>query len=95
MGSGWPFPPQPMNPALVVSHGVPLSIMGGKPISKGPFNCGRSPSWRILRKEGIKICRLTEMKGDPEAIMVMVRNEKVGEVAKKVRQKMEKVLDSL
>lgn len=32
---------------------------------------------------------------DPEAIMVMVRNEKVGEVAKQVRQKMEKVLDSL
>jgi len=27
--------------------------------------------------------------------MVMVENEKVGEVAKKVRQKMEKVLDSL
>jgi len=35
------------------------------------------------------------MKGDPEAIMVMVRNEKVGEVAKQARQKMEKVLDSL
>jgi uncharacterized protein (DUF302 family) len=32
---------------------------------------------------------------DPEAIMVMVQNEKVGQVAKQVRQKMEKVLDSL
>jgi uncharacterized protein (DUF302 family) len=32
---------------------------------------------------------------DPEAIMVIVQNEKVGQVAKQVRQKMEKVLDSL
>ncbi len=32
---------------------------------------------------------------DPEAIMVMVKNEKVGQVAKQVRQKMERVLGSL
>jgi uncharacterized protein (DUF302 family) len=32
---------------------------------------------------------------DPEAAMVLVKNERVSEVAKQVRQKMEKVLNSL
>jgi uncharacterized protein (DUF302 family) len=32
---------------------------------------------------------------DPEAAMVLVKNKKVGEVAKQVRQKMERVLNSL
>jgi uncharacterized protein (DUF302 family) len=32
---------------------------------------------------------------DPEAAMVLVKNEKVGEVAKQVRQKMQRVLNSL
>jgi uncharacterized protein (DUF302 family) len=32
---------------------------------------------------------------DPEAAMVSVKNEKVGEVAKQVRQKMQRVLNSL
>jgi uncharacterized protein (DUF302 family) len=32
---------------------------------------------------------------DPEAAMVLVKNEKVSEVAKQVRQKMERVLNSL
>jgi uncharacterized protein (DUF302 family) len=32
---------------------------------------------------------------DPEAAMALVKNEKVGEVAKQVRQKMQRVLNSL
>jgi hypothetical protein len=32
---------------------------------------------------------------DPEAAMVLVKNERVSEVGKQVRQKMERVLNSL
>jgi hypothetical protein len=32
---------------------------------------------------------------DPEVAMVLVKNERVSEVAKQIRQKMERVLNSL